>query len=266
MVEQTLSTLYTILMKLTELAHFLYQRLDMAPFDGVDISLNGLQVGPKEREIRRVAVAVDACMDSFEAAAALGADLLLVHHGLFWGRPLAIAGAHYDRVKFLMDHDLSLFAVHLPLDAHPELGNNAQMAKLLGVRTLHPFGSWKGLNVGFHGELPEPSDAQTLAQALGFSVADGLKILSFGPDKIRTVGIVSGGAADDVYGALDLGLDAFITGECEHQVYHDCEERGITMICGGHYASEVFGVQAVGRMLQTELGLETAFVAIPTAL
>lgn len=253
-------------MKQTELVHFLYQRLDMAPFDGVDISLNGLQVGPKEREIRRVAVAVDACMASFEAAAALGADLLLVHHGLFWGRSLAIAGAHYDRVKFLMDHDLSLFAAHLPLDAHPELGNNARMAKLLGMRTLQPFGSWKGLNVGFRGELPEARSAEVLARTLGFSSADGLRILPFGPKEIRTVGIVSGGAADDVYGALELGLDAFITGECEHQVYHDCEERGITMICGGHYASEVFGVQAVGKMLQEELGLDAAFVAIPTAL
>ncbi len=253
-------------MKLTELVHFLYRRLEMSPFDGLDISLNGLQVGPREQEIRRVAVAVDACMASFEAAAAIEADLLLVHHGLFWGRPLALSGAHYDRVKFLMDHGISLFAAHLPLDAHPELGNNARMAKLLGIETLQPFGSWKGLNVGFRGELPAVRTAKQLTETLGFSPADGLKILPFGPKEIRTVGIVSGGAADDVYVALELGLDAFITGECEHQVYHDCEEQGITMICGGHYATEVFGVQAVAKMLQDELGLEASFVAIPTAL
>lgn len=253
-------------MKLTELVRFLYERIEMEPFDGLDISLNGLQVGPREQEIRRVAVAVDACMDSFKAAAEIDADLLLVHHGLFWGSPLAISGAHYDRIKFLMDHNLSLFAVHLPLDAHPELGNNARMAKLLGVRDLGPFGSWKGLNVGFRGVLPQTMTARQIADTLGFTQEDGLKILPFGPKEIKSVGIVSGGAADDVYEALKLGLDAFITGECEHQVYHDCQEQGITMICGGHYASEVFGVQAVARMLQDELGIDATFVAIPTSL
>lgn len=253
-------------MKLTELVRFLRERLVMEPFDDLDISLNGLQVGPAEQEVRRVAVAVDACMASFEAAAALDADLLLVHHGLFWGRPLAISGAHYERIKFLLDHGISLFAVHLPLDAHPQVGNNAVMARLLGLSHVRPFAKWKGLDVGCSGELPEPENAEALAKKLGFSVAGGLKILPFGPKDIRRVAIVSGGAADDVYEAMDEGMDAFITGECEHQVYHDCEERGITMICGGHYDSEVFGVQAVGTMLQEELGLAVSFVAIPTSL
>ncbi|WP_245523210.1 Nif3-like dinuclear metal center hexameric protein [Parasphaerochaeta coccoides] len=240
--------------------------LDIASFAAVDIALNGLQVGSHEKEVKKVALAVDASLATFKAAASWGADAIMVHHGLFWGQPLALTGAHHDRVKFLMDNDIALYAAHLPLDAHPTLGNNACIARKLGIDRPVPFGLYKGVRIGFKGILATPVEADEIAARLGYDESTGLKILTFGPRKIRSIGIVSGGAADDVHDALADGLDAFLTGEALHQVYHDCMENGITMICGGHYATETLGVQAVGHFLAEGYGVDASFIAIPTGL
>ncbi len=253
-------------MKQQELVQYFSQALDMLPFDGLDVSLNGLQVGPRDREVTKVAFAVDACMDSFVGAKESGAQLLFVHHGLFWGRQMAIVEQHYERIRYLVEHGISLFACHLPLDAHPVYGNNAVMAQRLGLVDIEPFDRYKGMSIGYKGILPTAMDAHQISRKLGFSAETGLKVLPFGPRNIRTVGIVSGSAADDVQQAIDEGLDAFITGESEHATFHDCSEQHITMICGGHYQTETFGVQAVQQLVGDELGLETAFVALPTGL
>lgn len=233
-----------------------------------DISLNGVQVAcSPDKEIRKIALAVDACQATIDEAIKQGCDLLFVHHGLFWGRPLAIEGTHRARVKSLLDNDIALYACHLPLDAHPVYGNNAQMAISLGMKAYDPFGIYHGVPIGVKGELPFPMSAEEIARLLGFSVEWGMKILPFGVDYgIRSVGIISGAGGDDVDQAIEAGLDCYITGEIPHQVYHTCLEEKMTLIAGGHYQSEVFGVRAVGRMLLAEDGIESVFIDKRTAL
>jgi dinuclear metal center YbgI/SA1388 family protein len=250
-------------MKRDALTEYLDRYLDLGSFASIDRSSNGLVVGGPDREIGKIAVAVDACLRSFDLAIDAGADLLLVHHGLFWGSPLPVTGSHYGRLKTLIDHRLDLYAAHLPLDAHPEVGNNAVMARLLGLSEIRPFATYKGKTLGFKGTLGQPANAQTIARVLGF---DRPVILPFGKQEIRTVGIVSGAASDDVHQAIAEQLDCFVTGVCDHEVYNDCAENGITMIGGGHYRSEVFGVQALADHLHRQFGLETVFVGESTGL
>lgn len=253
-------------MKLTELTAYLSSRLELETYQLIDDSLNGLQVGRAGKEVRKVVCAVDASLATFQAAVEAGADAIFVHHGLFWGEPLAITGAHYTRIALLLSHDIALLAAHLPLDAHPVLGNNATIARLVGVVEPKPFGEYHSLSIGYQGVLEVPLTAEEICARLGLSAETGLHVLPFGRQRIRTVGIVSGGAAREVQEAIELGLDAYITGEASHTMYPLCQEAGITMICGGHYATEVFGVQQVAKELSEKFGLETSFLALPTAL
>ncbi len=250
-------------MKRNELVRYLDEYLSIGTFSSFDPSLNSLVVGGPDKEVSKIAFAVDACQKTFDLALEWGADMLIVHHGLYWGRPMAITGSHYNRIKTLVDGDLDLYVAHLPLDAHPSVGNNAVMATLLGLLDREGFALFKGIEIGFKGNLPKPLTAQEISALLGFTKPI---ILPFGPDKITSVGIVSGGASDDVHTALSEGLDCFITGECEHQVYNDCLEQGITMIGGGHYESEVFGVQALADHLATLFGMQILFLDHPTGL
>ena len=159
-------------MNLKELDDILRTQLAIADFD--DISLNGVQVAcSPDRQIARVAVAVDACQATIDAAIQEKADMLFVHHGLFWGSPIPITDAHYRRIKRAIDGGLTLFAVHLPLDAHPMYGNNAQMALTLGMTEFDPFGDYKGIKIGFKGHLPFPMTIPEIARLLGFSSETG---------------------------------------------------------------------------------------------
>ena len=263
MVEQKVSTLYTRLMKRSKLVTYLDTYLGLGSFEGLDRSLNGLVVGGVEKEVRKVAFAVDACQATFEKAIAEGADLLIVHHGLYWGTPLPITGAHHMRISTLLKGNLDLYAAHLPLDAHPEVGNNVVMAGRLGLQDIEPFAPYKGAMLGFKGAFKEGKDTKWIAEQLGF---ENPVVLPFGKESITTVGIVSGGASSDVYAALTDGLDCFITGEVEHQIYHDAQESGITVIGGGHYQTEIFGVQALSEHMRDTFDLEVCFIANPTGL
>ncbi len=253
-------------MNIKELEDYISSRLNLADFVQSDISLNGLQVGPAHQEIGKVVTAVDASLETFKRAHEENADAIFVHHGLFWGKSLAIRDAHYERISFLLKHNISLFAAHLPLDAHPELGNNATMAALLGLEQITPFGRYHGVDIGCSGVSKKPLTIDSITQALGFTHQRGLHVLPFGPEKISSVAIVSGGAADEVQQAIEIGCDAYITGEASHTMYSVCKERGITMICGGHYQSEVFGVQSVAKALKAECALESVFIDLPTSL
>ena len=246
----------------SELTAFLSSYLALDDYD--DMSTNGLVVGaPEDKEIRRVATAVDANLATFRMAIEWNADLLFTHHGLFWGRPLAVTGAHYTRLRTLMEGNLDLFVCHLPLDGHAEVGNNVQMAKILGLGELKRFAPFRGVDLGWWGTSARALSVEEITRKLGFSHPF---VLPYGPKEIRTVGFVSGGGSDDVAMAMALGLDCFVTGAAAHEQAADCEECGITMIGGGHYASEVFGVQAVGRLLHEKFGLETTFLAHDTGL
>lgn len=253
-------------MRLAAIDQHLRGLLRLADFDAVDRSLNGLQVESSDREISTVAFAVDACMASFERAAEGGADLLVVHHGLFWGKPIPLTRGHYRRIRFLVERNMALFAVHLPLDAHPELGNNAGIAAALGLEGAEPFGSYRGVKIGVKGRLREAVDIDAVLRMIGIDRRSCVALLPFGPSAIRTVGIISGGAPLDVEQAIADGLDLYLTGEASHTVYHLCLEERINLVCGGHYQTEVWGLRLLADRLARDLGLRTFFVDVPTGL
>jgi len=240
--------------------------LNLDEFSGADVALNGLQVANDKQSVEKAAFAVDACLESIRRAAEWGADLLFVHHGLFWGRPLAVTGGHYQRLRALIQADLALYAVHLPLDMHPQLGNNAGLARRIGLQQLEPFGEYRGMKIGFKGSLPEAMSLEQVVRACCGSNEQGINVLPFGPESVSTVGIVSGGAADEAYQAVDEKLDLFITGDASHTIYHHCLEGGINVIFGGHYLTETYGVTLLSEKLRSESNLQTRFFDIPTGL
>ncbi len=253
-------------MKLNEFVQRLSDLLGIDNYSASDMSLNGLQVGDIDSEVRKVAFSVDASLATIKKAASQGADVLFVHHGLFWGRPIAITGRHYARVKALLDNNLALFACHLPLDAHIEYGNNAQMARKLGLEDVLPFAYFRGTPVGCKGSFPEPLDADQIIDKLGVRTNETNFAINCEGRKFKTVGIVSGEGAGDVFQAMDENLDLLITGESRYTVVNDCLESGIGMLCLGHYETETFGVKAIQKLVEKEYGLSTCFVDIPLGL
>ncbi|MFO8063827.1 MAG: Nif3-like dinuclear metal center hexameric protein [Spirochaetota bacterium] len=253
-------------MQLLELDRHIRDTLAIDLMRGSDPSINGLQVERRNTDVSRVACAVDACMETFRRAADWNADMLCVHHGLFWGHESPITGSHYERIRFLVEHDMALYAAHLPLDFHPTLGNNAQMASALGLTGVTPFGNYHGTTIGVQGRLEEPLDVGAICDRLFGGRREALSILPFGVETVETVAIVSGGAPRLLEQAVSRGLDLFITGDASHTVYHQALESGINVVFGGHYLTEVWGVRALGSHLAAELGLETTFIDVPTGL
>ena len=230
---------------------------------GEDYCPNGLQV-EGTAEIHKVLTGVSACHELFVEARRRGADAVLVHHGIFWkGMPYTLTGMRYQRVAELIRGDLNLLAYHLPLDRHPELGNNALAARALGLGSLEPFGDYKGLPVGFRGRFAEPVEAEELVRrCLTFYDQEPLAFLN-GPERVSTVGIISGAAQGELYNAIDLGLDAFLTGEVSEWVMNISRESGIHYLACGHYATERCGIRALGEHLVERFGLQVEFVDIP---
>lgn len=251
-------------MTIGEFDKWIRTRLNIDEMAGKDFSLNGLQVGDEERDITRVAFAVDGVRAVFDEAAREGADLLFVHHGLFWGREQAVTGVHYHRMAALIKNDLALYAAHLPLDMDANLGNNIGLAKVLGLTGVEPFGDFRGKKIGFKGTLPKPATPEDLVMRLFGGWAPDIRLLDFGPALVNTVALISGGAADDVAQAIAEKADLYITGESKHAVYHLCREAAINVIFGGHYRTETYGVLSVKDLVEKELGLETVFIDIPT--
>ena len=253
-------------MNISDFDQYIRSFLAFDDMQKVDPSKNGLQVTREDPEVRKVAVAVDAAMETFQAAVSWGADLLFVHHGLFWGHEQVLTGTHYDRVRFILRNDLALYAAHLPLDAHLSVGNNAQMALRLGLTEIEPFGLYKGFAIGVRGLLPKPQTVDSVVEQLFGDLSLPLKVLPFGSPDVTSVGLISGGAPREVVQAVSEGLDLFITGDASHEVYHYCRETGINVVFGGHYATETWGVRAIGEKLSKEKGLETQFLDAPTQL
>lgn len=253
-----------ILMKLADFDLWARERLEFDETDSIDASLNGIQVGTAETDLTKVAFAVDACMDSFIRCEREGAQALFVHHGLFWGPALPMTGVLGERIRYLMKNDLALYACHLPLDKHAEVGNNARIMKTLGIKNPEPFGSYKGRKIGYKGILDDETDIESLIIRIFGSWDDRINVLRFGPKTIRTVGVISGGGTRDVSQAIEEGLDLYITGDSSHNIYHECREACINVVFAGHYLTEVFGVKAMADTVAAELGLETIFLDIPT--
>ena len=258
-------------MKLSEYVDRLDDRLDTAAYADVDASANGLQVGPDDAEVERVAFAVDAAQATIEAAAEADADVLVVHHGLSWGGIERVTGRVHDRIAALVEHDFALYVSHLPLDGHQELGNAAGVADAVGLAEREPFGEMGPVAIGTIGEAGEPRSADAIRETLdGFEghpdgEASPTRVLDFGPEAIERVAVVTGSGVDWLDEAVAAGADALITGEGKQQVYHDAREAGITVFLAGHYATETFGVRAL-QSLTEDWGVETTYLSHPTGL
>lgn len=232
-----------------------------------DESLNGLQVEGKS-EIRKVAFAVSACEEAFSKAASADADALIVHHGLFWKNKGAerIRGLLLGRLKPLILNGLNLYAYHLPLDAHPSLGNNAKAARELGLGNVEPFCDYHGTLIGVSGAFPAPVPVGEAVAMLERFYGHEATALLFGRKIVSTVGIVSGGAPNEVKQAAEKGLDLYVTGEASEPVYYVVNELGMNMASLGHYATERIGVMALMDHAKDVLGLDTFFVELNNPL
>ncbi len=234
-----------------------------------DPSRNGIQIENSDvdgKPIKKIAYAVDACLQTVIEAAKQNADMLFVHHGLFWGGCEPIVGQVYKRISAFIKNDIALYAMHIPLDANNPCGNNYGLGARINLQKIQPFGEWRGMKIGIKGELPEPLTCDELAKKILLPNEKPLAVLPFGKKEIKTVGIISGGAANDVDQAIRDGLDAYVTGEIEHSLYHFIKESGINMIAGGHYQTETVGVNLVRQKVEKELGIEGIFIDFPTNL
>lgn len=246
----------------------LNERLDRDAYADVDASANGLQIGPDTLDIERVAFAVDAAVETIEEAASRDADLLVTHHGISWGGIERVTGREYERIAAAIENDLCLYAAHLPLDGHQELGNAAGLADLLGLEDREPFGAYGGEFIGQQGTVPHGLSVDALRDTLDGELdtgGRGVQVLDFGPDEIQRVAIVTGSGVDWLDEAVAAGADALVTGEGKQNAYHEAKESGINVVLAGHYATETFGVRALQDLVDG-WGLETTFVDHPTGL
>lgn len=228
-----------------------------------DKSLNGLQVEGRGR-IKRAAFAVDACLHTIRSAARNRADILIVHHGLFWSGNERITGVMRERIAALIETKMSLYAAHLPLDRHDEVGNNVQLARLLDLSVGERFADYHGVKIGYLAEADKPISRREFAGRVEKALRTRTDILAFGPANIKRVGIVSGAAAEFAAEARDLGCQAFLTGETSHIAYHVAKEARINVVHAGHYATETVGVKALADHLRRRFTLECRFMAAPT--
>lgn len=244
-----------------EIVAFLDDLLAIEDFD--DYGPNGLQV-PGGHEVSHVATGVSAHLELFERAAGVGAELILCHHGLFWrSQDRALNEPMKARLKALFDADISLAAYHLPLDAHPELGNNALICELLGLERGEPFGEAAGRKIGFVGRAREQLSADELVARC--RDAFGRNPLVFGGRErpIESVAVVSGGGAGLLPAAIAAGIDALVTGEPSEPAMADAREAGVAFVAGGHYATETFGVRALGELVAERFGVAHSFLDAP---
>ena len=235
-----------------------------------EISRNGLQVDATpgvDVDVTRVAFAVDACLETIEKAADAGAQMLVVHHGISWGNGFArINGIVAGRVSSLFRHGMSLFGCHLPLDAHPEFGNNAVIAKRLGLTVTDWFYEYHGLKVGAICNLETPMAFAELATGAREGISSRTVAYDNSNGSICKIGIVSGGGESAIYECAKLGLDCLITGEFRHQFFHDAEELGVSVLNCGHYDTETTGIKELMKIVEKGCQVETVFIEAPTGL
>jgi dinuclear metal center YbgI/SA1388 family protein len=244
-------------MNLKELERYIGQLLEISNFR--DYCPNGVQVEGRP-EIRTIVSGVSASLDVLQAASAAGADAVLVHHGYFWkNEGPQITGIKRARIAHLLEHGISLLAYHLPLDAHPELGNNAQLAQLLGFQIEGRFGEQ---NVASVGRLLQPMSLQRLKGVVEEKLQREPLVVGDDAATIRRIAWCSGAAQDYLAAAIELGVDAFLTGEVSEHTVHLARESGVAFIAAGHHATERYGVQALGTHLAQQFGIKHHFIEI----
>lgn len=251
-------------MRLMELVSYLDQTLAVS--EVVDACCNGLQVG-RDGEVTKIAVAVDANLRTFRQARAEGCQLIIAHHGLIWDAPLRLTGVEYERVRFLIEQELSLYAVHLPLDLHPELGNNIQLLNGLGLQLGGPFGAYRGAHLGFWGTTASVCDREALVARMKALTGERAILHGFGNRTVQRIAVISGACSLSVLKeSVAGGHDLVVTGEISHALFSFMEDHRLNVLCGGHYGTEQLGVKAVGRHLADKFGLGWEFIHHPSGL
>lgn len=245
-----------------DLVTYLDQYLQIAKI--ADYGPQGLQVEAANDDIQRIALAVDTAPATINAASSWQADLLLVHHGILWRNVERIAGPLGERVRLLLSSNIHLYAAHLALDAHPEVGNNAILAELFGVKEREWWCDVMGTAIGVIGQVNTPLDK--LVHLTNTSLQTDAYVLNHGPEQVHRLAIVSGFAADKVAEAKALGADTLLTGETSHANYWSAADHNLNVIFAGHYATETVGVKALGQHLKEEFGLSIQFFDFPTAM
>lgn len=226
-------------------------------------ALNGLQL-ENDGRVTRIGAAVDASETVIEMAVGQHVDLLLVHHGLFWGGLTRLAGPQFRKIKRAISANLSIYSAHLPLDLHPQVGNNVLLAHRLELGQPEPFLMLKSQNLGY--AISAQIDRDELLRRLKTVLGGKLWVCAGGPQQIRRLGIVTGGAGNELAKAAAEGVDTFVTGEGPHHTFALAEELGINLIYGGHYATETFGVRALGELISAKFGIPWTFLDHPSGL
>ena len=248
---------------LSEIVNYTNDFLRIREIGDWDNALNGLQI-ENSGDVTKIGASVDASTRVLAAASKQHVDLLIVHHGLFWPGLQPVTGVLRRQLKLAFENNIALYSAHLPLDLHPELGNNAQLAAALGLKTNQPFFEEKGQLIGLkaRASLPREELDRRLQKALNGSV----KAFMFGPKKTGTIGIITGGAGSEIYKVAQEGIDTFITGEAPHWAAVAADEIGMNLLLGGHYATEVFGVKALAAHLSKRFKIPSAFIDSPTGM
>lgn len=238
-----------------EIIHFFNDYLQVEQFK--DFCPNGLQVEGKA-EVKRIVTGVSASAELFAKAAAKGADMIIVHHGILWEKnDPVIKGGFRRRLELLLADEITLLAYHLPLDKHPRIGNNALAAAALGLEALQEFAE-----VGLHGKIPATFFPEFVEKVRGFYGSQPL-IFACGPERVERIGICSGGAQRWLADAIDMGLDVYVTGEASEATLHLAKEGKIHFIAAGHYATERLGIRALGELAAQQFGVSVEFIDIP---
>jgi dinuclear metal center YbgI/SA1388 family protein len=261
---------------LSELVAYLDEYLRVREIPDERNAVNGLQV-ENSGAVGGIVAAVDAAQQTIDGVTGeaggpeeSGPRLLLVHHGLFWDGNVPVTGRRYRRIASLIHHDVAVYSAHIPLDLHPEVGNNVVLAERLGLEVEGWFGDYKGIALGVWGFAParwSTRDALVgeVNRALG-TFTPGARLIPGGPERVSRIGIITGGAGSMIAAAQEAGLDTYITGEGPHHTYFDAVEWGLNVIYAGHYATETLGVQALASHLADRFDLDWEFHDHPTGL
>jgi dinuclear metal center YbgI/SA1388 family protein len=248
---------------LTEMVAFMDRELKVAAIPDYPGAVNGLQLA-NGGKVERIVAAVDASLPVIEAAAAGGPGLLIVHHGMFWQGTQPVTGPFYRKLKIAIEAGLAVYSSHLPLDIHPEWGNNIQLAKAIGLTDPQPFFEWKGIFLGLRGSWN--GSRAGLVTILGQAVGGRVHVCPGGPEEISNVGLITGGAGSEVAKVAETGVNTFISGEGPHWSHPLALELAVNLLFGGHYATETFGVQALSQAMSARFGVPWTFLDQPTGL
>jgi dinuclear metal center YbgI/SA1388 family protein len=248
---------------LQKMVAFSDKYLRLGKIGDYDHALNGLQV-ENDGQVRKIGAAVDASTRTLQEAARKKLDFLLVHHGLFWGGLKPVTGSFHRQLRIAFDHNVAVYSVHLPLDLHPKVGNNAQLAAAIGLTSTRPWLEYKGTPLGLRGA--GKGSCREIAKRLEQAVGGPVTSFCFGPQRPRAIGVVTGGAGGEIHRAAAANVDTLITGEAPHWAAVAAEELGMNLLLGGHYATETFGVKAFAALLSKKFSVPWTFIDCPTGL